>query len=1402
MPAHAGSSGSLPADHPPAPGARLPGFATPDAVGADEGLVPTLSALGRATDDEEGGMFRLERSVDLDKLLAAGEQQQQLSGPAEAAMAGAAGHMPAAGGAAAAAGSGLQAAAAQQEQQRRRQRQSQPYGGGSLCIPMSMSMSLSGSLGSDALGALEGRQASPVCTAPPAAAAATAGEPEPSSGIDSSRGAQHAAAGGSKEARGGSAALLLLQRWASETLQQGQQLRQQQQLEAEDGDDSSSRAATTSTRGHERLQKLIPQKAPPRQQQLPARILTWAGGSPVAAASLAVPAAVAAGVAPVPAGAGAPGGGYRAGSSFLEGGSSLPREIRRASSSGRGEAAARLRSSGSNGSLASSDGGGGGPGSAGNTHHGGNAVISALIAADTSITGSFRSALLASLCGAEQGGRGGGGGRRGQQDEQQQQWSAEKGAGHGGRPASFAVGSPVLSAMQQQQQVSQFSGVVAFSFPRTSSSPAFGHARLAPSMSPQQQQKARGRQFAVGPTSEWASAAATGMRPVGGGDGSNAVAAVLTAGPMLRLSRSSNSLLGGGSSRFQPQQQPQQQQAFLYGPNQQQQQQPQLGVGRRVVALSPIPGSPLSTQGTSFGAVSYGGSSTGSLPASAGGSASWQQWRQQQSQQQQRLGSSPKLLHSHTWAPPAASALTAAVGTVSLPAGASRQGAATAAATETAGTSTPQRQQGLLSAQMRRTTSPDLPAVRRQYGSTAAVQRATSDGSSGGTVAPLLAAAAAAVDDGSSRGSSSSSQGEVAEKRVRGSSVAAAALGLPDDAAAGCYSQSLPAGSSSGWMDAGASWLSHSRHQQQQPVRHKGRVSWANDIAEGDASARPAAAACREQQGARGARGGLSRSLMLLPSSAPWTAALDTAASGGTAGVLNSAALSSSGRPPTHRPLSKFKRAGMMRGSQSCMDFRSLPSAAGDACSEDAGVGAGPAGAAAAGSSGDSCGNSCDDVLDLTVRRSVSAEELSTAAVAAIAAAEAEAAAVSKARAVKPQQRSANILQEAFAAKGHLLSPVAMSLSTPGISSSSFGASGCDASSSSPPCATSSGSSFAARVLRGHARAAAPAAAVPVPGAQGPSGEPGVCCSLPLRLPCGVLAMSVAVLRCVTPPLNLPPTLISATHLQPPLLAGLRRSARSAPEAALLLSCSWHEIEPVAADHDEDGSTLDPIAAARRAQRLAGSGGSSGLLAAAAAGGRGVGSPGSGGYVYQHAGDFYGAGRGGGAGSSVSSRQRPASWSQVSYDAAAPGNGSSAQLPPLQHQRRSFEGGSSPAAHAARGLVAPAAIAAAMPSGPALGAGAMAAHGARPAPAAAAGKATPRQAQHTPISSSHSFFDLAWWQSVFTYERHRQRQQQQQQYQQPLAPPGAVDLRGLMLLGSQADAGSAARMLRQARGVR
>lgn len=526
----------------------------------------------------------------------------------------------------------------------------------------------------------------------------------------------------------------------------------------------------------------------------------------------------------------------------------------------------------------------------------------------------------------------------------------------------------------------QISTVVAFSFPRTSNAPAFGRARMAPSLSSEQMggPGGSGRQFAVGPTSEW--------RTVGGGSASTdgvsaAVAAVTTAGPMLRLSRSSGNLhqLGRPSAGFR-----------------------EIGQGgRRVLALSPIPASPPSTRTSMAGSSSFAGSAsytsgTGLTLLSMQQQLEHQQQQQilrhqhvrQLQQQQQPVVGSPKLLPSQTWSSGNASAIAASVGTARFPA--EQQPQQQLQPQQLAAMGRPQKQQGLLSVQMSRNRTSATPSSSSTGGS------APPQSPFQGNTATAAAAAADSGVEGRARGGFGVGGGEVAgEQRVRGRGLAAAALGLPDDAAPAAAAASSPPiqrpgasflqfGSGSP-AAAGPAPLSSSlrdvMQQQQQSSLKKGRVSWADHAAASAAAERLLAAsttggiddeACqllllpevgRRLSSSSSRRGGtnkagdgcalspiMSRQLSSsMPILSPLAAAIAAdvsacsasfiaaggvaagAAGGGGSGPggtvsFGGVVCQSPGLPPA-APSLKKKAGGLMRVSQSCMDFSSLSGA-------------------------------------------------------------------------------------------------------------------------------------------------------------------------------------------------------------------------------------------------------------------------------------------------------------------------------------------------------------------------------------------------------------------------------------------------------------------------------------------
>lgn len=116
--------------------------------------------------------------------------------------------------------------------------------------------------------------------------------------------------------------------------------------------------------------------------------------------------------------------------------------------------------------------------------------------------------------------------------------------------------------------------------------------------------------------------------------------------------------------------------------------------------------------------------------------------------------------------------------------------------------------------------------------------------------------------------------------------------------------------------------------------------------------------------------------------------------------------------------------------------------------------------------------------------------------------------------------------------------------------------------------------------------------------------------------------------------------LLPAMHLLP---AGMQRGAQSAPEISGLLSCSWHEIEPCQ-DERTFPAAYGSQSVNHRNLSSSSSRGRSGLRSASAAAAGAAGSRGF--YLYEHAGDFYGAGK------STTSRQKP-SGSQSPYNGQA-----------------------------------------------------------------------------------------------------------------------------------------------------
>ncbi|KAF6262674.1 hypothetical protein COO60DRAFT_603106 [Scenedesmus sp. NREL 46B-D3] len=191
--------------------------------------------------------------------------------------------------------------------------------------------------------------------------------------------------------------------------------------------------------GHQRLQQLIPQRPRPRAQQMPARILTWGAGSPVAPllaaaedALIGAPGHAAQAAAPAAAASG----------SFQTPLSSKPLPISR-QGSGRYGSSAGSRHSGSTGSSGGSRHGGAGRG----------AGIAALIAADTGITSSFKHALLESICSSRHEA-----GSEGDSDNDAEQ--QERGPRPPRRSGRVMTSYSAWQVQQQQQQAEQQQGVI------------------------------------------------------------------------------------------------------------------------------------------------------------------------------------------------------------------------------------------------------------------------------------------------------------------------------------------------------------------------------------------------------------------------------------------------------------------------------------------------------------------------------------------------------------------------------------------------------------------------------------------------------------------------------------------------------------------------------------------------------------------------------------------------------------------------------------------------------------------------------------------------------------------------------------------------------------------------------
>jgi hypothetical protein len=242
----------------------------------------------------------------------------------------------------------------------------------------------------------------------------------------------------------------------------------------------------------------------------------------------------------------------------------------------------------------------------------------------------------------------------------------------------------------------------------------------------------------------------------------------------------------------------------------------------------------------------------------------------------------------------------------------------------------------------------------------------------------------------------------------------------------------------------------------------------------------------------------------------------------------------------------------------------------------------------------------------------------------------------------------------------------------------------------------------------------------------------------------------------------------------------------SAPASSSLLSCSWHEIEPLA---DDEAAQQD--AAARRSRsngQMYRSG--SGLVGMAQAQATAAG--GSVGGVYSYDGDFYGSGR-------VS---RVSSFSESSSSSS----GSRQQLLQQQQQQRAVAPALPPQPQQQQLPISTSASVGDRLTATSNPTQASDVSRGAASPAQSAAARSPLVAPNgVPSSPTSSFFDLQWWQQKLWGPR----RQQQQQLQRPALPAAAAaaaavgpdafsfyDLSELMLLG-QAAPGDCGRALRR-----